>query len=130
VNIPQQEAEYLTRYLRENRITYADYLRGDHWQEIRLRRLSMPFCFCRVCGYSKGLQVHHNTYKRIGREQMTDLDLLCWKHHAETHEIIAATGCTIPHAVKALIERGRIERSATRVQQFKQIRKRAKRRAR
>jgi hypothetical protein len=128
MNIPQQEAEYLTHYLRENCITYAEYLNGEHWQETRRRRLSMPFCYCRVCGYSKGLQVHHNTYQRIGCEDMRDLDLLCWKHHTEVHEIIAATNCTILHAVNILIEQARVDRKVTKLEQFKRIKKWIKRR--
>lgn len=96
-----QEFNYLIEYLRENKVTYKEYLESDHWKETRQKRLSMPFCFCEVCGWGTHLNVHHNTYKNIGKEKMSDLTILCHNHHREVHEM-TSRGMGIKEAVRKL----------------------------
>jgi len=42
---------------------------------------------CESCGRSHGLQIHHLTYKTIGRESTQDLMTLCEECHTLTHEL-------------------------------------------
>jgi hypothetical protein len=81
--------KYLRRYLEHNNITYAEYLRTEHWQDVRRRfwasKLHDGKCY--ACGTTGKLNVHHKSYKRIGREKLNDLCLLCDNCHSETHRI-------------------------------------------
>ena len=80
--------KYFHNFLVANRISYQDYLLSDHWKDVRRRfwasKLHNGSCF--VCSSKDKLQVHHKSYKRIGKEKMGDLILLCGKCHKETHD--------------------------------------------
>lgn len=65
-------------------MNYTDYLQSEHWQDTRERKLSEVSC-CEKCGKSKGLEVHHLTYERVGNEQMSDLRVLCATCHRRSH---------------------------------------------
>ena len=67
--------------------SYQDYLRSEHWQNVKRRYWRSKFkkC-CYVCGKKGFLQLHHKTYKRIGKENLWDLILLCSNCHKELHE--------------------------------------------
>lgn len=45
-----------------------------------------------ACGTSKGIQVHHLTYERLGNELMDDLRILCYTHHKEVTRLHKALG--------------------------------------
>ena len=81
--------KYFHNYLDGNNITYQEYLESDHWKDLRKRfwasKLHNRSCY--VCGVKSGLQVHHKSYKRIGREKLHDLLLLCGGCHTETHKL-------------------------------------------
>lgn len=64
---------------------YGDYLRSSHWQRQRKKAFAYWGDKCFVCGYRKGLQVHHLTYERLGHERMEDLRVLCERHHEWEH---------------------------------------------
>lgn len=64
---------------------YKEYLKGEHWLELREKALKRAGYRCQVCGYRKNLQVHHNAYKNIGHEDLEDLVVLCWKCHKTFH---------------------------------------------
>ncbi len=64
---------------------YKEYLKTDHWLNLREEALKRAGKRCQVCGYRKNLQVHHNTYKNIGHEDIEDLVVLCWKCHKTFH---------------------------------------------
>lgn len=69
---------------------YAVYLRSGHWQEVKRRYRAtrkLPQT-CVVCGNQR-VDLHHLTYRRIGRERLTDLVPLCREHHDEAHVIRA-----------------------------------------
>jgi 5-methylcytosine-specific restriction endonuclease McrA len=87
--IKQKQWNYLLNYLRDNRITYRQYLQSPHWHDVRKRFWNSKLCdgTCEVCGGTERLQVHHNTYKRIGNERLNDLVLLCDDCHKEAHRI-------------------------------------------
>ena len=67
---------------------YADYLRSPHWQAVRRAHWHRvgPAAQCAVCPETRGLQLHHRTYQRLGREEPGDLVLLCGEHHRAVHQ--------------------------------------------
>lgn len=81
--------KYLQRYLNENSTSYTDYLKSEHWQDLRRRywasKLHDRTCYACHAG-SKPLEVHHKTYKRIGHERLNDLCLLCRDCHQSAHD--------------------------------------------
>ena len=88
--IKQRQWEYLNDYLRKERITYQQYLQSDHWQDVRKRywKSKLHDGSCWACGEkNKPLQLHHKTYKRIGKERLNDLILLCGMCHKDVHTL-------------------------------------------
>jgi hypothetical protein len=88
-------------------LNYHSYIRSNLWKDRReiYYRLyasknyeydkDQPYkCYCHDClmnncsdTYEKNkLQLHHNTYKRLGNEDFDDLVLLCEYHHALRHD--------------------------------------------
>jgi len=59
--------------------SYKDYLKSDRWKKLKRKYLRE----CVVCG--KRAELHHRTYKRIGKEGKRDLISLCRQHHYFTH---------------------------------------------
>lgn len=76
----------------ERRRRYEEYINSSEWQTVRkrYRQSKLPW-ECAVCGVAVNLHLHHRTYKRLGRERLTDLIPLCKFHHEETHRV-AKTG--------------------------------------
>src|SRR4051812_17176228 len=64
---------------------YRRYLASDEWKRTRERAFAYHGRYCAVCGTTKRLQCHHLTYARLGHELMTDLRILCKKHHPKGH---------------------------------------------
>jgi hypothetical protein len=60
---------------------YRAYLKSPAWQETRKKALAYHGRKCARCGTRFRLQVNHLTYERLGHERMTDLNILCKKHH-------------------------------------------------
>lgn len=67
--------------------SYADYLQSPHWRDdVRPAALERAGHKCQVCGKeNKTLNVHHNTYERLGRELPTDVVVLCQDCHGLFH---------------------------------------------
>lgn len=65
--------------------SYAHFLASDHWAGMRQRVLERDAGSCTRCPSKVRLQVHHLTYKRLGRERMEDLTMLCRACHREAH---------------------------------------------
>jgi len=65
---------------------YAAYLESAHWHEVRRRCLWRWDYRCAVCHSAQFVDVHHRTYKRLGRERDTDVIALCRKCHTLFHE--------------------------------------------
>ena len=65
---------------------YKEYLNSDHWKEIRLKALSRAGNRCQLCSSTNSLNVHHNTYKNVGNENLKDLVVLCRECHAKFHD--------------------------------------------
>lgn len=67
-------------------MSYADYLRSPEWAKRRERALDQAGRRCQLCAYrGPGLDVHHNTYARIGDEAPEDLVVLCRLCHRRHH---------------------------------------------
>jgi len=61
---------------------YHQYLKSKHWRNFRKRALEYYGRKCYLCGVEEGqIDLHHNTYERIGGELMSDVIPLCHTHH-------------------------------------------------
>ena len=56
------------------------YLMTQHWQNLR-KVILIRDKVCVSCGSDRGLSVDHKTYKRLGCEELEDLQVLCWLCH-------------------------------------------------
>jgi hypothetical protein len=56
------------------------YLSSPHWRAQRARAIARAGGRCERCG-AHGLEVHHRTYARLGRERDRDLRALCHRCH-------------------------------------------------
>lgn len=71
---------------KEEEFVYADYLKSELWQAKREIALARAGYKCQLCSKTQNLNVHHNTYDRIGKELETDLVVLCRDCHAKFHD--------------------------------------------
>jgi 5-methylcytosine-specific restriction endonuclease McrA len=58
------------------------YLRSWHWQVVRWKKRTQAIFWhgvvkCEKCGSRKRIQVHHINYRSLGKEKMSDLQLIC-----------------------------------------------------
>ena len=86
-------------YTPEEQAFYRAYLQSTAWKRRRQSKLSQADYRCEFrtarpragqphperCCQNRFLEVHHNTYERLGREVDSDLDVLCWFHHMLEH---------------------------------------------
>ena len=68
-----------------NKRTYRRYRKSRRWQTKRRTILKRAGYKCRKCGKRHATQVHHETYKRIGRERLRDLTAVCGRCHKRIH---------------------------------------------
>lgn len=67
-----------------------NYLKSDHWKDLRLRKLVSTDAKCEICAF-RCLQndVHHTIYRRpLTNAKLTDLVVLCRSCHQAVHELI------------------------------------------
>ena len=69
---------------KEARERYRRYLQSDTWKTKRKTVLQAAGFRCRRCG-APATEVHHETYKRIYNERLSDLTALCNKCHEAVH---------------------------------------------
>ena len=69
---------------KEARERYLQYLQSDVWKTKRKAVLQAAGFRCRRCG-APATEVHHETYKRIYNERLSDLTALCSKCHEAAH---------------------------------------------
>lgn len=63
-------------------VEYRSYLASQEWARKRTTALRLAGNTCQRCGRTGGtLQVHHRTYRRLGHEESTDLEVLCGDCH-------------------------------------------------
>jgi hypothetical protein len=76
--------------------TYSEYLKSNHWHNLRLRYYASKLFTknkrfpsgCHCCGFTGNLELHHRTYKYIGKERLQDLIPLCRRCHQDTHDLV------------------------------------------
>ena len=68
---------------------YHMYLHSPKWYKTRERRKRIDGYKCAACGSIHNLNVHHLTYKRLGREWIRrDLITLCANCHTLLHKVM------------------------------------------
>lgn len=66
--------------------TYAAYLHSQHWKKTRGQALQRASYRCQACSAKDEiLDVHHNSYDRLGAEDPSDLIVLCRPCHSKVH---------------------------------------------
>jgi len=69
------------------RVNYANYLSSEAWIERREAAKARGGWRCALCGDEDApLEVHHNSYRRLGGELETDLTVLCSECHSVFHD--------------------------------------------
>lgn len=73
------------RFIRVER--YQNYLKSDHWQNLRKAKLKEARYQCQRCGASGcQLEVHHKTYRKSWYEtELFELEVLCDPCHEKEH---------------------------------------------
>jgi 5-methylcytosine-specific restriction endonuclease McrA len=61
------------------------YYASPEWHQRRALKLAEAGHRCQTCGTIGTLQVHHLTYRRLGRERRSDLRVLCCGCHSRVH---------------------------------------------
>jgi 5-methylcytosine-specific restriction endonuclease McrA len=61
------------------------YLSSRQWRRRRAAWFKRNGGYCRACGYTGRLDLHHKTYERLGHEYDRDLVALCRFHHRQAH---------------------------------------------
>ena len=69
---------------KESRQRYQTYLQSDAWRVKRKEILKAAGYRCRRCG-ARATEVHHEIYKRIYNESLSDLTALCENCHKAAH---------------------------------------------
>lgn len=64
---------------------YGAYLRSRHWRRLRAAKLAEVGERCESCGIRGIVQIHHVTYERLRREELSDLQVLCRDCHNDAH---------------------------------------------
>jgi 5-methylcytosine-specific restriction endonuclease McrA len=70
------------------RDSYGRYLRSPAWRATARKALERASYKCQICGADRWLtrlDVHHNSYERLGREPPEDLIVLCRHCHKLFH---------------------------------------------
>lgn len=78
--------------------SYAEYLNSDHWREYRNRVYTKSkavkkmlqrwgYIGCQACKSRGQLYLHHKTYKRLGKEWLGDVFILCGVCHDDIHRL-------------------------------------------
>lgn len=66
---------------------YKKYLSSNHWKNLRERKLESSGRFCRRCGSTKNLQVHHLSYDNLADTSLNQLEVLCVSCHSREHGV-------------------------------------------
>lgn len=62
---------------------YRDYLASAKWNKFKAQVVAAKGGKCQRCGSFMGLDVHHLHYDSLGRENLTDVELVCQICHPE-----------------------------------------------
>jgi hypothetical protein len=97
---------------------YARYVSSDEWRRCRtrflrtsdrVRRMVKKYhrIICEFCHSDSKFNLHHKTYKRLGKERATDLIILCDHCHQTVHDLAKKVGIesATRHVRKAFLAR-------------------------
>lgn len=70
------------KYLNLNHLTYKEYLQSSHWIKIANKFKKDK---CEICNSDANLNLHHLSYKNMGRETLKDVCTLCIRCHKSSH---------------------------------------------
>lgn len=71
---------------------YSQYLRSQHWFDLRKRVLERDHGLCQACLKNKAVQVHHisySLYDQLGRSAGFELVSICYQCHKAIHPHMA-----------------------------------------
>ena len=106
-----KETEYKHTWLiRDEKIPkYNEYLESDEWQTIKARlRAIKKYQKCRACGKTRGIQLHHKTYKFVHTtKEESGIVPLCGKCHRKTHEYAKKKNVSVIRATRYVIARAK-----------------------
>lgn len=66
-------------------MNYSEYLESEVWQRTRRWALDKAGDKCQLCKSDIKLNVHHNDYSRLGKEEPSDIIVLCEHCHKKFH---------------------------------------------
>jgi hypothetical protein len=67
-------------------LNYKEYLKSEEWQRTRRWALDRAGNKCQLCKSDKKLNVHHNNYLSLGKEEPSDVIVLCERCHRIHHD--------------------------------------------
>lgn len=67
-------------------MNYKEYLKTEGWQRTRRWALDRAGNKCQLCKSDKKLNVHHNNYSSLGKEEPSDIIVLCERCHKIHHD--------------------------------------------
>lgn len=82
-------------------VRYSVYIESAAWRAKREKLFAARGKKCEYCKSTKNIQVHHLTYKRLGREWLQDLQVLCVTCHKAIHEANLAVSTAKPKKGKS-----------------------------
>lgn len=71
----------------ENRERYAEYLKSDHWANLKQEVFAAKGKFCQFCKLEEKLHGHHLCYKNLIDCKIEDIMILCEGCHNLLHKI-------------------------------------------
>ena len=74
--------------LSPRQIAYREYLKSDHWKQLRKRKLSRARHHCSICGSKHDIDVHHLNYRDWTNVRTSDLRLVCRRCHDLIHVLM------------------------------------------
>ncbi len=85
---------------------YEDYLKSEHWLEVREEALERAEYKCILCSATNKLEVHHNNYDCLWCEEPSDLAVLCSvchrRHHKAAIKRIKKRGESAPELIRII----------------------------
>jgi HNH endonuclease len=70
-------------------MSYEDYICSVEWRMKATDAKRRAGWMCALCEETAELEVHHRTYRRLGREHPDDLVVLCGRCHRRHHGTFA-----------------------------------------
>jgi hypothetical protein len=75
---------------------YRAYLKSPEWRGQRRAALLRAAYRCQICCRVGDLEIHHNTYSRLGHELPADIIALCGECHARNHHRLPGWHLNMP----------------------------------